>query len=80
MQNVIAACSTILLIPIKNSYFNDYQGLSDDSKGNVQVEARHAHLLFFNLIDLSSNISVSNAFWTFDSYFIKIIISFFQDL
>ena len=49
MQNVIAACSTILfnnLIPIKNSYFNDYQGLSDVSKGNVQVEARHAHLLF----------------------------------
>ena len=34
------------LIPIKNSYFNDYQGLSDVSKGNVQVEARHAHLLF----------------------------------
>ena len=49
MQNVIAACSTILfnnLIPIKNSYFNDYQGLCDISKGNVQVEARHAHLLF----------------------------------
>ena len=65
MQNVIAACSTILfnnLIPIKNSYFNDYQGLSDVSKGNVQVEARHAHLLFFNIIDLSSNISVLNAF------------------
>ena len=41
MQNVTAACSTILfnnLIPIKNSYFNDYQGLSDVSKGNVQVE------------------------------------------
>ena len=49
MQNVTAACSTILfnnLIPIKNSYFNDYQGLSDVSKGNVQVEARHAHLFF----------------------------------
>ena len=47
MPNVTAACSTILfnnLIPIKNSYFNDYQGLSDVSKGNVQVEARHAHL------------------------------------
>ena len=47
MQNVTAACSTILfnnLIPIKNSYFNDYQGLSDVSKGHVQVEARHAHL------------------------------------
>ena len=65
MQNVTAACSTILfnnLILIKNSYFNDYQGLSDVSKGNVQVEARHAHLLFFNMIDLSSNISVPNAF------------------
>ena len=39
MQNVTAACSTILvnnLIPIKNTYFNDYQGLSDVSKGNVQ--------------------------------------------
>ena len=49
MQNVTAACSTILfnkLIPIKHSYFNDYQGLSDVSKGNVQVEGRHAHLLF----------------------------------
>ena len=48
MQNVTAACSIILfnyLIPIKNSYFNDYQGLSDVSIGNVQVEARHAHLL-----------------------------------
>ena len=40
MQNVTAACSTILfnnLIPIKISFFNDYQGLSDVSKGNVQV-------------------------------------------
>ena len=49
MQNVTAACSTILfnnLIPIENSYFNNYQVLSDVSKGNVQVEARHAHLLF----------------------------------
>ena len=41
MQNVTAACSTFLftttsnLLPIKNSYFNDYQGLSDVSKGNV---------------------------------------------
>ena len=38
MQNVTAACSTFLfttnLLPIKNSYFNDYQGLSDVSKGS----------------------------------------------
>ena len=66
MQNVTAACSTILfnnLIPIKNSYFNDYQGLSDVSKGNVQVYRSQAcPSSFFNLINLSSNISVSNAF------------------
>ena len=49
MQNVTAACCTFLfnnLIPIKNSYFNAYQGLCDISKGNVQVEATHVHLLF----------------------------------
>ena len=66
MQNVTAACSTNILlnklIPIKNSHFNDYRGISDVSKGNVQVEARHAHLLLFYLIDLSSKICVLNAF------------------
>ena len=60
IRNVTAACSTIVLF--KNSYFNDYQGLCDSLKGNLQVEANHVRLLFFNLIDLSSKISVSNAF------------------
>ena len=58
MQNVTAACFTILfnnLIPNKNSYFNDYKGLSDISKGNVQVEAPACpSSSFFNLIDLSN--------------------------
>ena len=50
MQNVTACvfyCSIFNnLIPIKNSYFNDYHSLSDISKGNVQVGAMDAHLLF----------------------------------
>ena len=47
MQNVTDACFTLLfnnLIPTQNSYFNDYQGLSDVPKGNVQVEAKHSSL------------------------------------
>ena len=49
MQNVTAVCSTILfnnLIPIKNSYFNDYHSLSDILKGNLEVETMYANLLF----------------------------------
>ena len=50
MQNVTVACSTILfnyLIPIKNSYFNDYS-LSNISKRTVQVEAMS--IFFFHSI------------------------------
>ena len=83
MQNVTAACSTILfnnLIPIKNSYFNDHHSLSDISKRKRASRGHACPSSFFNLIDLTSKISVSNAFWIFDSYFIKIIISFHQDV
>ena len=37
-------------------------------------------IFFFNLIGQTSKISVLNDFWTIDYYFIKITISFYQDL
>ena len=37
-------------------------------------------IFFFNLIEQTSTISVLNDFWTIDSNFIKINISFYQGL
>ena len=82
MQNVTAACSTILFNYLnpdqKAHYFNDYS-LSDISKRKgASIVAMPSS--FFSLIEPTSKISALNDFWTTDFYFIKITISFYQDL
>ena len=81
MQNVTAACSTILFnysIPIKKAHISTIIALVIFRREKVQVVAMPIFFIQYNRTN--KQIRVLNDIWTIDSYFIKITINFYQDL